>query len=106
MKLLLDECIPRSFKRHLPGHDCHTVPEVGWAGKKNGELLSLAERSGFDCFLTIDRGIEYQQNLSGRTLAIILVKSNSSRNADLLHHVLEVLRVLDSIRRGELIRIG
>lgn len=46
-RLLLDECIPRKFKSHLSGHDCVTVPEAGWAGKKNGELLSLAENAGF-----------------------------------------------------------
>jgi len=46
MKLLLDECVPRKFKTSLLGHDCRTVPEEGMAGKKNGELLSLAEKSG------------------------------------------------------------
>jgi len=50
MKLLLDECLPRKLKHHLPGHVCHTVPEAGWAGKKNGELLRLAEKSGFESF--------------------------------------------------------
>lgn len=50
MKLLLDECLPRRLKDHLPVHECLTVPEAGWAGKKNGELLSLAEKSGFDSF--------------------------------------------------------
>jgi hypothetical protein len=39
MKLLLDECLPRKLKNHIPGHECRTVPECGWAGKKNGELL-------------------------------------------------------------------
>jgi len=63
MKLLLDECVPRKFKDQLPGHECHTVPEIGLAGKKNGELLFLAEKAGFQVFLTIDRGIEYEQNL-------------------------------------------
>jgi len=46
MKLLFDECVPRKFKTSLPGHDCRTVPEQGLAGKKNGELLVLAEKSG------------------------------------------------------------
>jgi hypothetical protein len=45
MKVLLDECLPRKFKNHLTEHECSTVPEAGWAGKKNGELLSLAEQS-------------------------------------------------------------
>ena len=51
MKVLLDECIPRKFKNCLPGHECQTVPIAGFAGKKNGELLRLAEAEGFDVFL-------------------------------------------------------
>ena len=57
MKLLLDECVPRRLKNNLPGHECKTVPEAGFAGKKNSLLLSLAEQAGFEVFLTIDRGI-------------------------------------------------
>jgi hypothetical protein len=57
-RLLLDECIPRKFKNHLPGHDCLTVPDAGWAGKKNGELLSLAENAGFQVFVSLDQGTE------------------------------------------------
>lgn len=52
MRLLLDECVPRKFKNHLVGHECQTVPEAGMAGKKNGELLILAEAAGFEVFLT------------------------------------------------------
>jgi hypothetical protein len=70
MKLLLDECLPRKFKNHLPGHECYTVPEIGWAGKKNGELLLLAEKSGFEIFLTLDQGMEYEQNLMGREIGV------------------------------------
>jgi hypothetical protein len=46
MKILLDECIPRKFKNSLADHECLTVPEAGLAGKKNGELLSIAEHLG------------------------------------------------------------
>ena len=46
MKILLDECIPRKLKDTLADHACQTVPEAGLAGKKNGDLLSLAERAG------------------------------------------------------------
>jgi hypothetical protein len=70
MRLLLDECIPRKLKEHLIGHECFTVPEAGFAGKKNGELLELAEQAGFNVLITLDRGIEYQQNLRSRKLAI------------------------------------
>jgi hypothetical protein len=69
MKVLLDECIPRKFKNSLLGHDCRTVPEIGYAGTKNGALLSVAESKGFDVFLTIDKGLEYEQNLAGRNIA-------------------------------------
>jgi hypothetical protein len=68
MRVLLDECIPRSFKKHLPGHQCATVPEAGFAGKKNGELLKLAGDAGFEVFVTLDRGIEYEQNLTKNNL--------------------------------------
>jgi hypothetical protein len=55
MRVLLDECVPRKFKNRLIGHECRTVPEEGFAGKRNGELLRLAERAGFDVFLSVDR---------------------------------------------------
>ncbi len=106
MRLLLDECIPRKFKNEFASHDCRTVPEESMAGKKNGELLSLAEKSGFDVFLTLDRGLQYEQNLRQRTIAIIIISSKSSRLADLLPHSAEILRVLRSIRHGELIKVG
>jgi hypothetical protein len=54
VRVLLDECMPRKLKNSLPGHECATAPEAGLAGKKNGELLSLAEKMGFDVFLTLD----------------------------------------------------
>jgi hypothetical protein len=106
MRLLLDECVPRKFRNLLPGHTCRTVPEEGLAGKKNGELLTLAEKSGFDVFLTLDRGLEYEQNLQRRIIAIILIRAKSSRLADLLPHSPEILRVLRSIQPGELVKVG
>jgi hypothetical protein len=106
MKLLLDECVPRKFRNLLPFHDCRTVPEEGLAGKKNGELLSLAEQAGFDVFVTLDRGLEYQQNLQGRIIAVVLIRAKSSRLVDLLPLSPELLRVLRSVRPGELVKVG
>lgn len=67
MTVLFDENIPRKLKWCLieRGIDVVTVPERGWAGVKNGELLDRAEEE-FDVLLTMDQGIEYQQNLKGR----------------------------------------
>ncbi len=83
MKILLDECVPRKIKNGLLGHECWTVPEAGFAGKKNGELLTLVENSGSDAFVTMDKGIEYQQKLLGRTIAVIILRANSNRLIDL-----------------------
>jgi predicted nuclease of predicted toxin-antitoxin system len=106
MKLLLDECLPRKLENHLPGHECHTVPEVGWAGKKNGELLLLAEKSSFQIFLTLDRGMEYEQDLKGREITIILVAAKSSQLADLLPRMPAVLDVLRSVRAGQIVHVS
>jgi predicted nuclease of predicted toxin-antitoxin system len=93
MKVLLDECIPRKLKSAFAEHDCMTVPEAGLAGKKNGVLLSLAEGAGFDVILTQDKGIQYQQNMEGRSIAILIVRAKSNRIQDLLPHV-EACRVV------------
>ena len=62
MKLLLDECIDRKFAKELINHDIKTVPQMGWAGIKNGKYLALAEKD-FDVFITADRNLSFQQNL-------------------------------------------
>jgi hypothetical protein len=82
------------------------VPEEGWAGKKTGELLTLAEKSAFQVFITIDRGIEYQQNLKPRSIAVVLIRTKSNRPVDLLPHVPEILRVLGSLQPGQLAKVG
>ena len=106
MKVLLDECIPRKLKNALPDHDCQTVPEAGLAGKKNGALLSLAERAGFDLFFTMDKGLQYQQNLADRKIAILILRARSNRLADLLPHVTACSSIMSSIRPGQVIRGG
>lgn len=70
MRILIDECMDERFRNSLPGHDCQTARYAGLAGLKNGELLTAAETAGFEVFLTVDQGIEYQQNLITRKLAI------------------------------------
>lgn len=62
MKILLDECLPRKLKFELSGHEAYTVPQMGWASKKNGELLALMSEQ-FDVFLTVDSNMQHQQNL-------------------------------------------
>jgi hypothetical protein len=106
MRILLDECIPRKLKYSLPDHECHTVPEAGLAGKKNGFLLDLAEKAGFEVFVTMDKGLEYQQNLAARSIAILLLRGKSNRLADLLPLVPDLLRTVKLARKGEINRIS
>ena len=105
-KLLLDECIPRRLKHYLTEHQCVTVPEAGYAGKRNGELLSLAEGAGFQVFLTLDRGLEYQQNLDARNISVVLIRARSSRLLDLVPKVTEILKALEVVQPGRLVHVS
>lgn len=105
MRLILDECIPRRFKTALFGHACLTVPEAGFAGYKNGRLLAAMESGGFEVFLTLDKGIEYQQRMTGRNLAIIVIRAKSNRLQDLVPHSNACLAALESIQVGAVIRV-
>ncbi len=106
MKILIDECIPRKFKDSLPDHECRTVPEAGLAGRTNGELLSYAEDHDFDVFLTIDQGLEYEENLAGRRIAIVILRAKSNRLADILPHASACLAHIRSVKPGQVHRIG
>ena len=102
MRILLDESLPRRLRQHLPAHFIvKTVPEQGWAGKDNGELLRLVEKE-FDVFISMDRGLEYQQNLAGFDLAVILLHAPSNRLSDLLPLLPELLTALESSAAGQL----
>lgn len=75
MKILLDECVPWPMHRLLTHHSCTNVQAQGWGGIKNGELLRLAETE-FDLFITSDQNIRYQQNLTGRNIAVLELSTN------------------------------
>lgn len=105
MRLLLDECLPRKLKRSLAGHEVRTVAEAGWAGKKNGELLRLAE-GRFDVFVTVDRNLGFQQALERLKFAVIVLVAVSNSIEELEPLMTEVLRVLPDLRPGQVVRVG
>lgn len=105
MRVLLDECLPRRLKRELPGHETKTAPEMGWASKRNGELLELAERE-FDVFLTVDGNLEHQQNLARFAIAVIVLVAPSNRFADLQPLMQKVLGSLAIAKKGEALLIS
>jgi predicted nuclease of predicted toxin-antitoxin system len=106
MRLLLDECVNEQLRQHFPDHECQTARYAGFAGLENGELLEAAEAAKFDVLLTVDRGFEYQQNLAGRRIALIVFCGKSVLFEDLLPLMSACLDRLKSIRPGEVARIG
>jgi predicted nuclease of predicted toxin-antitoxin system len=107
MKVLIDECAPRALRKFVvdQGHVCRTVQEAGWAGKQNGELLSLAEVA-FDVLVTVDTNLRYQQNIAGRKIAIVVLQSSSNRLDHLRQHFPAVLSALEKIKPGEIVLVG
>ena len=105
MRVLLDECLPRRLKHALIGHEVQTVPEIGWASKRNGELLSLAARD-FDVFLTVDQRLQQEQQLSMFRIAVIVLVARSNRLLDLLPLVPATLEVLPWAKPGEAVVVG
>jgi hypothetical protein len=105
MRILLDECLPRRLKQHLLGHDVRTVPEMGWSGKKNGDLLQLMAGHGFEVFLTADQNLRHQQNLSACGVAVIVLIAASNRLADLSPLMPSVQVSLASVSPGDVLEI-
>lgn len=76
MRILLDEDTPRGVRRILAGHNVRTSREMGWAGYANGRLLNVAESAGFEVLVTADQSFVFQQNLTGRKIAIVVLSTN------------------------------
>jgi hypothetical protein len=73
MLILFDQGTPRGIARALAGHTVIEARTRGWETLSNGELLAAAEAAGFHLFLTTDKNIQYQQNLSDRKIAIVVL---------------------------------
>jgi putative NIF3 family GTP cyclohydrolase 1 type 2 len=102
-RVLLDENVPHKLRLSLARNEVTTVAYGGWSGLKNGELLSAAEREGFDVFLTGDRGLEYQQNLANRKIAIVWLSTNNW--PILKKHVARVAAAVEGARPGTFARV-
>ena len=105
MRILLDENIPVEFTRELHGHDINTVVSLGWSGILNGELMRRAgERC--DVFVTLDRNIEFQQNIPVLPFAVIIVRAASNRMVHLRPLASAILLAVTSAKPGELQKVG
>lgn len=106
MRILLDECVPKPLKRELTDYEVHTVVEMGWSGKKNGELLQLMVQESFAVLLTTDQNLRYQQNLQQAAIAVIVLVAPSNRLPELVPLMPSVRSVLDELAPGTVIEVG
>jgi hypothetical protein len=105
VKILLDECIDRRLAREFVDYEVKTVPQMGWAGIKNGQLLAVAETE-FDVFITVDRNLSFQQNLPQFNIAVIVLQASSNRLIDLKPLAPEVLALLPTAVKGRATVVG
>jgi predicted nuclease of predicted toxin-antitoxin system len=106
MKILIDECLPVGIAKSFTamGHACQTVRQAGFGSKKNGELLALADGQ-WDVLLTSDRNIKYQQNMTGRSVSILILCAKSNRMKDLLPLMAACAQALLSIQAGQVVEV-
>ena len=105
MKLVLDEYIDRKLTKEFVGYEIKTVPQMGWAGTKNGKLLALVEKE-FDVFITVDRNLSFQQNLSQFDIAVVVLQASSNRLMDLKPLVPKVLDILSKVVKGQAVVVS
>ena len=79
MRILFDNGTPRGVASALVGHATEEARSRGWDTLRNGDLLTAAEAAGFDVFVTTDRNIRDQQNLTGRRIAIVVLSKGRWR---------------------------
>lgn len=105
MKLLLDECVDRKLTRFFGEFEISTVPKMGWESIRNGELLKLAE-ANFDVLITSDRNMSFQQKITGRNLAVVVMvaHSNGLKHLELL--VPAIKEALKNIQPGMVVHVA
>lgn len=105
MRVLLDENIPHDLIATLVGHDVVTVQGLGWSGTLNGELLKRA-RGTIEAFVTMDRKLARQHDVSVLPFGIVVIRARSSKVQDLVPFVDDLLGVLATIKPGQVASVG
>lgn len=105
MRILLDENFPADLAKLLVGHDASNVHSHGWAGIKNGELLRRAHDI-CEVFVTLDRNLEFQQNVKILSFGIVVVRARSNRIADLAPYIPEILQAVTKVGAGRIVTVG
>lgn len=105
MLVLFDHGTPRTLARHLIGR--HTVTEArarGWERVENGELLTLAEEAGFEVLVTTDQNLSYQQNLTARKIAIVVL--GKGQWGLIKRHIYEIVAAVEAATPGSFTEVA
>jgi hypothetical protein len=105
VRVLLDENIPHDLIPQFAGHDVSTVQGLGWAGIKNGDLLERA-RGTIDVFVTMDRKLEKQHDLSSFSFGVLVIVARSNRMPDLLPLADALRKAIEQIGPGQVERLS
>ena len=105
MKIFLDHWVPKRLLRLLSDHEVKTAYQMGWAAKKNGELLKLVENE-FEVFLTVDQNLRHQQNLTSSPLRFVVLIAASNQYDSLAPLIPQVKDALTKLAPGDLIEIS
>jgi predicted nuclease of predicted toxin-antitoxin system len=105
LKIFLDHCIPKRLLRLLSEHEVKTAYQMGWAAKKNGELLKLVARD-FEVFITVDQNLRHQQNLASSSLKFIVLVAANNQYDSLALLIPQVKAELTKLLPGDVIEIS
>ena len=97
MKILFDQGVPKPLRSHLATHDVQSAYQLGWAKKKNGELLASAEAAGFDLLVTTDQNLRYQQKFSSRKLSLFILGRGNW--PEIAPYALQIAEEISGIRK-------
>src|SRR5207249_1559696 len=103
--VLGDGNLPSEFAPLIVGHETRTIHSQGWSDLSNGELLRVASGK-FDVLVTLDQSLQFQQNLPGYELAVVILRARSNRLVHLVPLVPELLRNLLTAPRGQATIVG
>ena len=98
MRVLFDQNVPNKLRQSLTRHEVQIADEMGWSALENGELLRVAESTGFAAFVTCDQNLVYQQNLKGRRLALVVLTTNNWNS--LKKNIAPVIQAVDAAVPG------
>ena len=104
MRILFDQGTPVPLRRYLTEHSVTTAYEEGWSNLSNGDLLKSAEDKGYQIFVTTDQNLRYQQNLSDRQIAIVVLLSTSWPK--IRTQTDKVCDVINEIKLGDYVEIS